>query len=128
MNNEFTFVNIVRDKYKSVYLNILKENKITAILVILFFCVLSGYSQSKSGVGLRFGINKPLSSDYAVRGTGALQGNFAFGPKWGIEITSGYEHLTSDLESHYNNNDYFMILGSVIRHGGPFCSGKVLCE
>ncbi|WP_442587696.1 hypothetical protein ACSBL2_16760 [Pedobacter sp. AW31-3R] len=76
-------------------------HKIIAFVIVLLSCAQFSYSQSASGIGLRLGLNKPITSDYNVGAGFALQGNIAIGSKWGIETTIGYEHLNSAVGGYY---------------------------
>lgn len=72
--------------------------------ILLNFQIANG--QSRSSIGVRYGINMPFSDVYGV-GTGfAFQGNIAIGSKWGFETAVVFEHLNSNENVYYDNFGY----------------------
>jgi len=72
-------------------------------LIFTFFLMIAqnGFSQSRSGLGVRFGINKPYADAYQFGRGAAFQVNFAFNRKWGFELAIGYDRINGDSETIY---------------------------
>jgi hypothetical protein len=66
----------------------------------------TNYSQSRSGLGIRFGINKPYADAYKFGGSAAFQVNIAFNRKWGFEPSIGYDRINGDRETIYYPEEY----------------------
>jgi hypothetical protein len=73
------------------------------ILIFTFFMLIAenGFSQARSGVGVRFGINKPYADAYKFGSGAAFQFNSAFDRKWGAELSIGYDKINGDRETLY---------------------------
>jgi hypothetical protein len=80
----------------------LKKSYITySALTVLLMIAQNSFSQSHSGLGVRFGINKPYADAYKFGSGAAFQVNFAFNRKWGFELSIGYDRITGDRETIY---------------------------
>ncbi|WP_158798822.1 hypothetical protein [Pedobacter sp. L105] len=72
-------------------------NKTRLILFLSFLLFFSlfivdaqrSFAQSRSGLGISFGENKPFAYAYKFGTSVALQGNIAFNSKWGFEPSIG---------------------------------------
>lgn len=58
--------------------------------------------QSKSGIGVAYGINKPFSGDYTTGGSFQIFGNIALSNKWAIVPNVGYDRLNSNHRVVYD--------------------------
>jgi hypothetical protein len=67
------------------------------------------YSQSRSGLGLRFGINKPYADAYKFGYGAALQMNIALNKKWGVELAVANDRINGDKETVYLSEPYTFI-------------------
>jgi hypothetical protein len=82
--------------------------KNTSLLKTLLICslIFSGinttYSQSRSGIGIAFGVNKPFSDDYSFGGGFQFLGNIAVGNKWAVVPDLGYDRLNSKGRIFYD--------------------------
>jgi len=69
------------------------------IFTFLFMFAQNSFSQSRSGLGVRFGINKPYADAYSFSSGAAFQVNIAFNRKWGFEPSIGYDRIKGDRET-----------------------------
>jgi hypothetical protein len=82
----------------------LKKSYITYPVLILTFLLLIAqysFSQSRSSLGVRFGVNKPYADAYKFGTGAAFQVNLAFNKKWGFEVSIGYDRINGDKETIY---------------------------
>ena len=75
--------------------------KIFLLGILPLLCIQTSYSQSRSGIGIAYGINKPLSNDYNTGGGFQLLGKIAIGNNWAIIPDLGYDHLNSKGRVYY---------------------------
>jgi hypothetical protein len=68
---------------------------------LLMMVAQNSYSQSRSSLGIRFGINKPYADAYKFGTGAALQVNIAFNSKWGLEPSLGYDRINGNRETLY---------------------------
>jgi hypothetical protein len=66
------------------------------LFTLLFMVAQDGLSQSRSGLGVRFGINKPYADAYKFGIGAAFQVNIALNRKWGFEPSIGYDRINGD--------------------------------
>jgi hypothetical protein len=76
---------------------------------LLMMIAQNAYSQSRSGLGLRFGINKPYADAYKFGYGAALQVNIALNQKWGFEPAVAYDKINGDTETVYLLEPYTFI-------------------
>jgi len=71
--------------------------KILLIFTLIISFSLNSYSQSRSGIGFAFDVNKPFSNnDYGFGGGGDIQGSIALGNKWAIVPAIGLESMNGN--------------------------------
>jgi hypothetical protein len=72
-----------------------------------FFCLLvfflifhsqTGFTQSRAGVGVRFGLNKPLAAAYKLGESVAFQINIPINRKWGVDPSIGYDVINVEKQ------------------------------
>jgi hypothetical protein len=76
--------------------------KTLLIGILSVLCIQVGYSQSRSGIGLAYGINKPLSNDYNTGSGFQFLGKIAIGNSWAIIPDLGYDRLNSKGRVFYD--------------------------
>jgi hypothetical protein len=76
--------------------------KITFVFSLILFIVNVTYSQSRSSIGIAYGANKPLSSDYNFGSGIQFFGDIAIGSKWAITPDLGYDRLNSKGRIYYD--------------------------
>src|ERR1700743_671407 len=76
--------------------------KIFLITGFLLICISAAYSQSQSGIGIAYGVNKPFNNDYNLGSGFQLFGNIAAGNKWAIVPDLGYDRINSKLRTYYD--------------------------
>src|ERR1700750_2934153 len=80
----------------------MKYNYYTLVLVFFLFFTQTTYSQSRSGIGIAYDANKPLSSDYNFGSGIQFFGDIAIGNKWAITPDLGYDRLNSKGRIYYD--------------------------
>lgn len=80
--------------------------KTLLILGFTVFFVKATYSQSRSSISFAYGVNKPYSGDYNFGSGFNFQGDIAFGDKWAVSSTVGYEHLLSKHRVIYDPSGF----------------------
>ena len=81
----------------------MKHNYCALIIITFFFLgTQATYGQSRSGIGIAYGANKPLSSDYNFGSGIQLFGDIAIGSKWAITPDLGYDRLNSKGRIYYD--------------------------
>jgi hypothetical protein len=85
-------------------ISIMKYTCLTKIILtaILIAFVIPSYSQSRSGIGIAYGVNKPFSNDYNFGSGFQFLGNVAIGNKWAITPDLGYDRLNSKGRIYYD--------------------------
>lgn len=74
----------------------------TLLLTLLsLLLVQTSFSQSRSSIGLRAGINKPYADAYKFGGGAALQINIALNEKWALEPSIAYDRINGDRETYF---------------------------
>lgn len=86
---------------KSSYLS-----KLVLIFALSFGVIQLAHSQSKSGIGAAYGLNKPFSSDYGTAGSFQIFGNIAVSSKWAIVPNVGYDKLNSNQRVVYDASGF----------------------
>jgi hypothetical protein len=92
-------------KLQSFYTSFMKyifPFKIFLISSFILLCIKTTYAQSRSGIGIDYGANKPLSSDYNFGSGIQLFGDVAIGSKWAITPDMGYDRLNSTGRIYYD--------------------------
>jgi hypothetical protein len=83
----------------------LKNPRLPCSTLLLTFLSLlltqTSFSQSRSNIGFRAGINKPYADAYKFGGGAALQINIALSEKWGIEPSIAYDKINGDRETYF---------------------------
>lgn len=80
------------------YLSALYSILLFALSTVL--CTQNAFSQSRSSIGIRAGINKPYADAYKFGAGAALQFNIALSEKWAIEPSIAYDKINGDSETY----------------------------
>lgn len=65
------------------------------LTTVLVFLTAAIFAQSRSNIGIGFGLNKPFSNDYNIGTSVELQGNIALSGKLAIAPAIGYSRINS---------------------------------
>ncbi|GAA4319867.1 hypothetical protein GCM10023149_18810 [Mucilaginibacter gynuensis] len=80
--------------------------KITLIIVIATLSHWQSYGQARSSIGLAYGINKPLTTDFKTGSGFNLQSSIRVSNKVAITPSLGYEKLNANFRNVYDSYGY----------------------
>jgi hypothetical protein len=88
----------------------LKRFHLTLAILLTLPIAQHAFSQSRSGLGVRYGINKPYADSYKFGSGAAFQINIAINNKWGLEPAIAYDRVNGDRETIYSPDGPYVFM------------------